>query len=118
MKYTPEQEAVLIAINMAIKQAENELVGAKSRREEFLEDPRNNRFDTLEDAEGTLYETLRDRASTDCEGSYNCGSDEYSQRFYVGDQLYVAVAQVEYNRHDKQYYYVDDYSFVVQEVSA
>jgi hypothetical protein len=79
-------------------------------------DPVNHRYESLEDAEGTLYEFLCDQASEDCEGSYNCGSSEYTQEFFVGDKAYIASAKVEYNRHDKQYYYVDGFDFKVEEV--
>lgn len=82
---------------------------AEDKLAEFDQAPENNRFETEDDAEGALYEMLRDRAHADCEGSYNCGNSEYEQGFFVGDQEYVAVAKVEYNRHDKMYYFIEEF---------
>ena len=55
-------------------------------------------------------------ASEDCEGSFNCGSPEYHRHFMLegSNVVYVAVLDVEYNRHDKQYYYVEDSEFRVE----
>jgi hypothetical protein len=51
-----------------------------------------------------------------CEGSYCFGDDEYTQDFYVGDDLYRATLTVEYNRHDKTYYYVDGDEFKTEKL--
>lgn len=99
-----------------VNQARLELTEANRALDVWDTDPVNHRYESLEDAEGTLYEFLRDQASTDCEGSYNCGSDEYTQECFVGDKAYIASAKVEYNRHDKQYYYVDEFDFKIEEV--
>lgn len=48
-------------------------------------------------------------ASEDCEGSYNCGSDSYTSLVKVGDKYYNLTTPFEYNRHDKQYYFIDNY---------
>lgn len=58
-----------------------------------------------------LAETLADKAREDCEGSYNCGESIYTQDFLVGSTPYRAVLECEYDRHDKTYYYLDEYSF-------
>jgi len=78
----------------------------------------NNIFDTLEDAESTLEERLLDKARGDCEGSHNCGNDKYTQQFQVGCKQYLATLTVEYNRHDKTYYYIDGSDFSVAAVEG
>ena len=52
-------------------------------------------------------------AFEDCEGAGNCGMDKYTQEFIVGDMHYIATLTVEYNRHDKTYYYIDETDFTV-----
>lgn len=83
---------------------------------EFVDSAENNRFDSLEDAEGNIEDKLRDKAFEDCEGAGNCGLDEYTQNFYVGDDLYRATLTCEYNRHDKTYYYLDESEFTVEKL--
>lgn len=78
--------------------------------------PENNVFGSLEEATDILYEILEDRAGKDCKGSYNCGKPQYTQLFYVDKTLYKAIANVEYNRHDKTYYYVDGFDFKIEKV--
>jgi hypothetical protein len=92
-----------------LKEAEANLVVAESL-------PENNVFGSSEEATDILYGVLEDRASQDCEGSYNCGKPQYTQLFYVDKTLYKAVANVEYNRHDRTYYYVDRFDFKIEEV--
>lgn len=73
-------------------------------------------FDNHEEAEDTIKEALENKAHNDCEGSYNCGNDEYTQEYQLidSDAVYLGKIEVEYNRHDKTYYYVDevDYSYI------
>ena len=76
----------------------------------------NNRFDSMEAAETAIYSKLEAEANEDCEGSYNCGNPQYHQEFYVNDQLYIGVLDVEYNRHDKTYYYVEESTFTVKKL--
>ncbi len=76
----------------------------------------NNRFDSMEVAETAIYSKLKAEANEDCEGSYNCGNPQYHQEFYVNDQLYIGVLDVEYNRHDKTYYYVEESTFTVKKL--
>jgi predicted nuclease with TOPRIM domain len=64
-------------------------------------------YESLDDAEGYLWEILRERAFQDCEGSGNCGDEYYEQEFIVDGILYNGKLEVEYNRHDKTYYYID-----------
>lgn len=98
--------------------AEKQLEEAKDNLAVAEALPENNVFEALDTAEGTMYERLADRAGLACEGSYNCGKPQYIQMFYVKDKLYMAVADVEYNRHDKTYYYVDEFDFRVEEVQV
>lgn len=84
---------------------------------EFDSAPENNRFDSLGQAEGAIEDKLLHQARKDCEGSYKCGNDSYTQDFYVGDKLYRGELTCEYNRHDKQYYYVEEYEFRTWEIT-
>ena len=83
---------------------------------EFIGDPINNVFESLEWAESVLYNRMEQDASNACEGSYNWGCDEYIQEFSVDGKKYLATATVEYNRHDKTYYYVDGFEFNIKEL--
>lgn len=72
----------------------------------------NNVYNSVE-AAGILEDVLLDRAMADCEGSYNCGEEFYTQDFLVDGVAYRAVLECEYNRHDKTYYYVDGHKFKI-----
>lgn len=98
----------------AVKTAKTTYDAAVRALSDFESDPRQHVYATLEEAEGYLEEALRDRAHADCEGSYNCGDSEYRQGFFVDDVEYVAIADVEYNRHDKTYYYVDGFDLRIE----
>lgn len=80
--------------------------------------PENNVFDSLEIAEYSLFDKLEGFAQADCEGSHSCGSPEYCQEFIVGGVHYLATLAVEYNRHDKTYYYIDSSEFTIKELEA
>jgi hypothetical protein len=80
---------------------------------DFERSPENNTFLTVANAESVLEDRLRDWAFEDCEGAGNCGLDKYTQEFIVGDMHYIATLTVEYNRHDKTYYYIDETDFTV-----
>lgn len=84
--------------------------------EAFIGDPINNVFESLEKAKRALYNRLSDYAENACEGRYNYGCDEYIQEFSVDGKKYLATATVEYNRHDKTYYYVDGFQFNIKEL--
>jgi len=73
--------------------------------------PENNVFASLQEAEDTLSERLREEAFNDCEGAGNCGADAYVQEFIVDGVHYIGTLQVEYNRHDKTYYYIEETSW-------
>lgn len=101
-----------------IQLCKTELAAAEQALVDFMELPENNIFDDMDTAESILYEILRGRARQDCEGSYCCGNKEYSQKFMVGEKTYEATMTLEYNRHDKTYYYIDEItSFEVKEIT-
>lgn len=102
-------EANVAAAKAALEAAEGALAA-------FVMRPENWRFESIDEA-GKLEYALLDRAHEDCEGSHNCGDDEYRQECFVGDRLHVAILTVEYNRHDKTYYYVDGHDFRVEEAA-
>lgn len=87
----------------ALSKAQNDLI-------EWDQAIENNVYDSVE-AAGILEDVLLDRARNDCEGSYNCGEEFYTQDFLVDEVAYRAVLKCEYNRHDKTYYYVDGHKF-------
>ena len=93
-------------ILLKIQAIEKQLNLANRELEEFDASLENNTFDTLEEATDTLEDVLYGMARADCEGSYNCGSPEYTREFMVGDVKYLAKLEVEYDRHDKTYYYI------------
>lgn len=94
-----------------IKACEDALLAANIELNEFIHAPENNVFATLGEAERELGKRLRGKAKDACEGSYCCGDDEYEQEFIVDGVHYMATLKVEYNRHDKTYYYVDSTDF-------
>ena len=89
-----------------VKELQQELKEALYAQSAFEAMPENNVFDSLEEAD-KLKEILYARASADCEGSYNCGEEQYVQDFIV---------DIEYNRHDKTYYYVDEFKYSVVKI--
>ena len=58
---------------------------------------------------GDVKDVLKDYtweiAKSDCEGSYNAGEESYEITFKHNDKYYAASIEVEYNRHNKEYYY-------------
>ena len=101
---------------LEVKLAELLVVKAKNNLAEFDALAENNVYETVTIAEDNLYDILRERASEDCEGAYNCGLDEYRQEFLVDGVKYVAILEVDYNRHDKTYYYIDGTEFRIESV--
>jgi len=75
-------------------------------------------FETHYDAEYHIREYYENVAYQACEGSYNRGDDEYEQSYQLiaSDFIYQGVFKVEYNRHDKQYYYIDGTSYEFTQV--
>lgn len=94
-------------IKKMVEMSEQQLAGVKGWLYEMETHPCNHWYDDLDEAEDAIEWFLRGQAKADCEGSYNFGMDEYTQEFIVGDTLYEGKLAVEYNRHDKEYYYPD-----------
>lgn len=106
-------------LELAVKLAQKEFDKAVQAVEKFKSLPENNVYEVLDDdLEYELEEALTDRASNDCEGAGNCGQRVYTQLFFVKDVLYKAILTVEYNRHDKTYYYVDETDFKIEKVGV
>lgn len=103
-------------LQKAVAVAKQELMTAELALATFVALPENNVFATLEDAAGSLEERLRQQAHEDCEGAGNCGSEEYEQKFIVDGIHYDGKLSVEYNRHDKTYYYIDSAHFTYEPV--
>lgn len=51
---------------------------------------------------------VHDEATTACDGRYCMGDDLYTAHIKVNDKIYSVEVEVEYNRHDKTYYYVEE----------
>jgi hypothetical protein len=100
-----------------IASIELELTRAIEALEVFDALPENNTFEDYDKACASIEGTLEHRARSDCEGSYNYGNDEYTQEFIVNGKHYLGKLEVEYNRHDKTYYYVDQTKFTVTEIN-
>lgn len=95
----------------AVKAAYVAVAVAEAAVEAFDDLPENNVFESLSQAEDAVHDALLDRASADCEGSHNCGLDKYERKFIVDGKTYIGTLKVEYNRHDKTFYYVDEHKF-------
>lgn len=68
-------------------------------------------YATLEEARAEVNDQHYDEAAEACEGSHCMGNDEYETIVYVKEEskYYSLKTRFEYNRHDKQYYYIDNY---------
>lgn len=75
-----------------------------------IEDLTKSRYvDTLEDAKDIFYETLMDKLREDTPHG-KCGDSEIEGVFKFEGKYYKLVIEVEYNRYDKQYYYIDGHN--------
>lgn len=106
--------STLETLKKEVEIAKQALIEAGAALIDFSEQPENNVYASLEDA-GELEGILSDIAFNDCEGAHNCGAPEYSRGFMVGGKQYVAKLTVEYNRHDKIYYYIEQSEFSISE---
>lgn len=79
----------------------------------------NNVFASHNEAELRLTCRFEEVARQDCEGSHNCGAEEYAQRYRLtdNDTTFEAIVSFEYNRHDKTYYYIDGSSYSYEAVA-
>lgn len=77
-----------------------------------------NTYDDLWNAMTGEEQIMGDEARDACEGSYCMGSDVYTSICKVADKFFKITAKFEYNRHDKQYYYVDNSNPFEKRVTA
>lgn len=110
-------ESLRAALVDNIADIERKLAEARATLVAFDALPENNTFDDYEQACASIEGELEHQAHSDCEGSYNLGDDVYEQEFIVNGKHYLGKLEVEYNRHDKTYYYVDETKFTVTEIS-
>lgn len=106
---------MLQTLKRNIELAAASLQSAQAALERYEDKAENNIYTTLEDAEGAIEEILLLKAEDDCAGSYNCGDSLYDREFIADGLHYIARLEVEYNRHAKQYYYIDSSKFSVAE---
>lgn len=92
------------------------LAAAQQVLQDFDDLPENNIFDDFEKGCWLVEAKLEGKASDACEGSHCYGLDHYEQEFIVNGVHYLGELSVEYNRHDKTYYYVDGTEFTVTEI--
>lgn len=101
-------------LEQKVQDARKALSDAIAALAEFNAKPENNMFESMEVAHSTIYSKLMMEAEEDCEGSYNCGAEQYTQDFVVDGVMYVGILDCEYNRHDKMYYYIDGHEFRIE----
>lgn len=77
-------------------------------------------FETLDVALASINNSHENQADEDCEGAHNCGNDVYTSVVFVKEdsKYYELSTAFEYNRHDKTYYYIDNYSDGAGETKA
>lgn len=92
-----------------IQKLEAELEGAKETLEKLVDDPDVNRFESADEAFAVLDDKFLDRAKEACEGSYNVGEESYRQECFIDGVPFLYILTPEYNRHDRQYYYVESW---------
>jgi nicotinamide phosphoribosyltransferase len=67
-------------------------------------------FETLEDALDEFEDYHSNQATEDCEGAYNIGNESYTDLVQADGKYYEITTKFEYNRHDKMYYFIDNYT--------
>lgn len=92
------------------------LVTAQQVLQDFDNQPESNTYDDYQKACYSVEGKLEYKASDACEGSHCYGLDHYEQEFIVNGVHYLGELSVQYNRHDKTYYYVDGTEFTVTEI--
>lgn len=68
-------------------------------------------YETLDEAIVEVNDAHFNQAHEDCEGAHNIGSDSYESVVYVKSEAkyYELQTKFSYNRHDKTYYYIDNW---------
>lgn len=64
-------------------------------------------YQTVEEALAMVGHNHYEVAEEACEGSFNYGATSYTTLIRVGDDAYNVTSVMSYDRHDKQYYYVE-----------
>ena len=90
------------------KQAELDLIDSQIDR--LKTDISQHQYANHDDTENHLSDLMESWAFNDCEGAGNCGAEQYEQAYQITGEpdVYLAVIDVEYNRHDKTYYYIEE----------
>lgn len=105
-------------LQAAVKTAEANLTAAKDALAAFESLAENNAFESLPKAASAIEDKLTKQAHQDCQGAYNCGANRYTQEFIVDGVRYLGTLKVEYNRHDKTYYYIEESTFTYEIVTG
>lgn len=76
----------------------------------------NNQYTDQKNAEYSITKRFEGIAQKQCEGAYNCGDEQFQQRYQItgNPNVFEATVKFEYNRHDKTYDYIEGttYSYV------
>lgn len=77
-------------------------------------------FDNHEDARCRIQDVLCSKADDACEGSDCYGQSKYTQEYQLidSDTVYLGKIEVEYDRHDKTYYFVDEVEYSYSEIKG
>jgi hypothetical protein len=97
----------------AVLMAYTSLAAVRLALENAQELPENNVFESMDDAKAKLRGDLYTKAEQDCESLHNGGKAKYEREFMVDDVVYIATLDVEYNRHDKTYYFIEESEFSI-----
>jgi hypothetical protein len=98
-----------------IDTSEKSIAALKATIQDMKKDLCMHCYESHDTAEAAIHAKLDEEAHNDCEGSYNCGAECYFQEYTISGSpdIYVAKLSVEYNRHNRTYYFVEgtEYSF-------
>lgn len=98
--------------------AEKVWLEAKQKLNDFKCKLELHTYDSIGQAIKAVEKFLLKQANEDCEIAGDQGAEEYTQQFVVQGFLYEGKLVVEYNRHDKKYYYVDSSTFTFVAVKS
>jgi len=100
-------------ISAQIKFLNAKVVDLENQIEAFDSAIEQNQYKNHKEAELKISGRYECIANEECEGSYNRGADEYMQQYQIEGEasIFEAFMKVEYNRHDKTYYYVDGFTY-------
>lgn len=109
MRYKEQNNTKIALFKQSVSELRLKIAELEKEIKTLESDICNFQFETHVDAEYVICDLLYQIADDACEGSHNCGASEYIQPYQlIGDSnVYYGKITVEYNRHDKTYYYVD-----------